>query len=56
MGSNMTRRLLAGGHRVVAYDPAIEMVQGVVKQGALSSPEPRTGDGGNSLRALVAGI
>ena len=21
MGSNMTRRLLDGGHRVVAYDP-----------------------------------
>jgi 6-phosphogluconate dehydrogenase len=34
MGGNMTRRLLAGGHRVVVYDPAAEAVQAMVEQGA----------------------
>jgi len=34
MGANMTTRLLAGGHRVVAYDRAPEAVAAVVKGGA----------------------
>jgi 6-phosphogluconate dehydrogenase len=35
MGSNMTRRLLAGGHRVIAYDPVKESIATVVEQGAV---------------------
>jgi 6-phosphogluconate dehydrogenase len=34
MGSNMARRLLGGGHSVVAYDPVPQAVQDVAKQGA----------------------
>ena len=34
MGANMTTRLLAGGHRVVAYDRAPEAVAAVAKGGA----------------------
>ncbi|MFC1915339.1 phosphogluconate dehydrogenase (NAD(+)-dependent, decarboxylating) [Chloroflexota bacterium] len=37
MGGNMTRRLLAGGHRVVTYDPATETVQTLVAQGAVGA-------------------
>ena len=34
MGGNMVQRLLAGGHRVVAYDPNKEAVEVTVGQGA----------------------
>jgi 6-phosphogluconate dehydrogenase len=34
MGSNMVRRLLGGGHSVVAYDPVPQAVQDVAGQGA----------------------
>jgi len=34
MGSNMTRRLMDGGHRVVVYDPIKEAVEMLVAQGA----------------------
>ena len=34
MGSNMTRRILGGGHRVVVYDPVKEAVKAVSEQGA----------------------
>jgi len=34
MGSNMTRRLLDGGHHVVVYDPIKEAVEVLVAQGA----------------------
>ncbi len=34
MGSNMVRRLLGGGHSVVAYDPVPQAVQDVARQGA----------------------
>lgn len=34
MGSNMTRRLLDGGHRVVIYDPIKEAVEALVARGA----------------------
>jgi 6-phosphogluconate dehydrogenase len=37
MGSNMTRRLLDGGHRVVVYDPVNEAVEALVAQGASGS-------------------
>lgn len=37
MGSNMARRLLTGGHRVVAYDPITEAVEAVVEQGAIGA-------------------
>ena len=32
MGSNMTRRLLDGGHRVVVYDPIREAIETLVAQ------------------------
>ena len=35
MGSNMTRRLLDGGHQVVVYDPNAPSVQAVASLGAL---------------------
>ena len=38
MGGNMARRLLAGGHRVAAYDPQPEAVQAVGQQGAWAPP------------------
>ncbi len=34
MGGNMAQRLLAGGHRVVAYDPIRQAVEAIVRQGA----------------------
>ncbi len=34
MGGNMAQRLIAGGHEVVAYDPAKEAVEAIVKKGA----------------------
>ena len=34
MGANMTRRLLRGGHEVVAYDPSKDAVSAVVSEGA----------------------
>ncbi len=37
MGSNMVRRLLGGGHRVVVYDPIKEAVAAVVEQGAIGA-------------------
>ena len=37
MGSNMARRLLTGGHRVVAYDAIKEAVETVVEQGAIGA-------------------
>ena len=47
MGGNMAQRLLAGGHRVVAYDPNAEAVAASRLQGAL---------GVGSLEELVAGL
>lgn len=37
MGSNMTQRLLDGGHQVVVYDPVSEAVEAVVKRGAVGA-------------------
>ncbi|UCC61365.1 MAG: decarboxylating 6-phosphogluconate dehydrogenase [Dehalococcoidia bacterium] len=37
MGSNMARRLLEAGHRVVVYDPVPEAVMAVVAQGAVEA-------------------
>jgi 6-phosphogluconate dehydrogenase len=37
MGSNMTRRLLDGGHRVAVYDPIKEAIEALVAQGATGS-------------------
>ena len=37
MGSNMARRLLAGGHHVVAHDPIKESVEALVEQGAVGA-------------------
>jgi 6-phosphogluconate dehydrogenase len=37
MGGNMAQRLIAGGHQVVAYDPAKEAVEAIVKKGATSA-------------------
>jgi len=37
MGSNMTRRLLDGGHGVVVYDPIKEAIEALVAQGATGS-------------------
>ena len=34
MGGNITRRLLRGGHSVVAYDPAKEAVEALTEEGA----------------------
>ncbi|HEY4183362.1 MAG TPA: NADP-dependent phosphogluconate dehydrogenase [Kofleriaceae bacterium] len=34
MGANMARRLMRGGHTVVAYDRSAEAVQGLAKEGA----------------------
>ena len=45
MGANMTRRLLRGGHRVVAYDRSPDAVAAVASEGAI---------GVASLAALVA--
>ena len=45
MGSNMARRLLDGGHRVIAYDPISEAVKALADQGA---------NGANSIAELAA--
>ncbi len=37
MGSNMARRLLAGGHHVVVYDPINQAVETMVEQGAVGA-------------------
>jgi len=37
MGSNMVRRLLAGSHRLVVYDPVSQAVEGIVEQGAVGA-------------------
>src|SRR5688572_7052435 len=37
MGANMTRRLLRGGHEVVAYDPSKDAVSAVVSEGAIGA-------------------
>ena len=37
MGSNMAQRLLAGGHRVVAYDRNAEAIESLVAQGAVGA-------------------
>ena len=37
MGGNMARRLMAGGHQVVAYDRNPDAVEGVAKDGAAGS-------------------
>ena len=37
MGSNMVRRLLNAGHRIIAYDPIPSAVDEVVKQGAVGA-------------------
>jgi 6-phosphogluconate dehydrogenase len=47
MGANMTTRLLAGGHRVVAFDRSADAVAGAVKGGAA---------GAGSLAELVAAL
>lgn len=48
MGSNMVRRLLAGGHPCVAYDRSSDAVQAVVKEGAVG-----TGSLGEFVRSLA---
>lgn len=45
MGSNLTRRLLRGGHRCVVFDTHAEPIDELVKEGA---------DGARSLQELVA--
>ena len=47
MGLNMTRRLLGGGHRVIAYDRSAEAVDAAAAAGAT---------GAGSLDELVAGL
>ena len=37
MGSNMTRRSLDGGHRVVVYNPINEVIEALIAQGATGS-------------------
>lgn len=37
MGSNMSRRLLGGGHRLVVYDPKTEVVPALIEQGAIGA-------------------
>jgi 6-phosphogluconate dehydrogenase len=37
MGGNMARRLMAGGHEVVAYDRNLDAVQGIAKDGVTGS-------------------
>jgi 6-phosphogluconate dehydrogenase len=47
MGANMARRLMRGGHRVVAYDRSPDAVKALAAEGAT---------GADSLAALVAGL
>ena len=49
MGGNMAQRLLAGGHRVVAYDPRAESVEALVHKGATAASS--TGDLAEQLLA-----
>jgi 6-phosphogluconate dehydrogenase len=44
MGGNMTRRLVKGGHRVVAFDPRAEVVQELMDEGA---------DGAKVLKEII---
>lgn len=37
MGGDMTRRLMAGGHKVVVYDRAAEAIERLVAEGAVGS-------------------
>ena len=37
MGGNITRRLIAGGHRVLVYDPAKNQIDAVVADGAVAT-------------------
>ncbi|MFC2122413.1 phosphogluconate dehydrogenase (NAD(+)-dependent, decarboxylating) [Bacteroidota bacterium] len=37
MGSNMVRRLLAGSHQLVVYDPVSQAVEAIVEQGAIGA-------------------
>ncbi len=34
MGANMVRRLMKGGHQCVVYDPNVEAVQTLAREGA----------------------
>ncbi|MDB4955641.1 MAG: 6-phosphogluconate dehydrogenase [Myxococcales bacterium] len=47
MGANMARRLMRGGHQVVAYDRSAEAVKGLASEGA---------KGVDSLSAMVAAM
>jgi 6-phosphogluconate dehydrogenase len=47
MGANMTRRLMKGGHRVVAFDLSTETVEVIEKEGAV---------GAKTLEAVKAGL
>ena len=47
MGGNMAQRLLAGGHRIVTYDPRREAIEAMEKLG---------GGGAGSLAELVAAL
>ena len=47
MGANMSERLLAGGHRVIAFDSNADALQRVVDKGAVAS---------GSLEELVAAL
>ncbi|MBS0225199.1 MAG: decarboxylating 6-phosphogluconate dehydrogenase [Proteobacteria bacterium] len=40
MGSNMVRRLMAGGHQCVVYDRSPDAVQAAVKEGATGAASP----------------
>jgi 6-phosphogluconate dehydrogenase len=47
MGANMVRRLLKGGHEIVAFDNSADAVKALTAQGAT---------GANTLAALVNGL
>ena len=38
MGSNMTLRLIRGGHDVVAHDVSPDAIEKVVSEGAIAAP------------------
>ena len=40
MGGRMSRRLLAAGHQLSIYDPAVELVDSLVAGGAAAAPSP----------------
>ena len=56
MGTNMVRRLLRAGHQCVVYDLQSEIVQALVKEGAVAAIESgipaacRLGPGPNPTR------